>query len=220
MLQDFEAGIPVLFAFNLKIKWKCKMFQWCYTASITQWLNSPFSVKIVTDTAPGIIEPPWITPAETPRTHVLSIKYVKLWLICMDLTIFYFFPHRRLICRHGSPSPQRAPFEWRLTDGGRAPDEKSAGAVRQFITEAGRQKFPGNHVENECSRIKMCERISSSLISNISSLKRADTNLIISVCQAYMTIHFNKVEYPVPRKTRGFLLKWKYMRDTSGAGTG
>lgn len=53
----------------------------------------------------------------------------------------------------------------------------------------------------------MCERISSSLISNISSLKRADTNLIISVCQAYMTIHFNKVEYPVPRKTRGFLLQ-------------
>lgn len=66
----------------------------------------------------------------------------------------------------------------------------------------------------------MCERISSPLISNISSLKRADTNLIISVCQAHMTIHFNKVEYPVPRKTRRFLLKWKYMRDTSGAGSG
>lgn len=68
----------------------------------------------------------------------------------------------------------------------------------------GKQSFRRSHVENESSRIKMCERISSSLISNVSSLKHADTNLIISVCQAYMTIHFNKVEYPVPSKLAAF----------------
>ena len=58
-----------------------------------------------------------------------------------------------------------------------------------------------------------CKQISSFLISDISSLIASNTNLIISVCQAYTTIHFNKVEFPAPLLNhRGSLCRGNHTR--------
>lgn len=112
-------------------RWKS---QCCYTVCQHSW-NACSPIKINSsrnDTNPSYLP---------PLSEIMVCHELNCFENNLSKRSCHSIYHDLLRCR-GKPSSRRGPFEWSSIGSGAARDEKNERAVRQFITERGKAKFP------------------------------------------------------------------------------